>query len=101
MPWADAAAISTGRIFSRQFGGIGSECPGGKCLLRRRGYAERTLVYSADAHLQAVLDEYIYLLRHAAQAETVERALTQIGDVWTLSRGGPRTNRAKGTATGC
>jgi hypothetical protein len=61
-----------------------------------RGYAERVLVYAGDAHLQAVLDEYLYLLRHAAQADTVEKALAQIGDVWTLSRGNPRTNRARG-----
>jgi uncharacterized membrane protein YkvA (DUF1232 family) len=61
-----------------------------------KGYAERSLVYAGDAHLQAVLDEYVYLLRHAAQADTVEKALSQIGDVWKLSRGNPRTNRAKG-----
>ena len=61
-----------------------------------KGYAERALVYAGDAHLQAVLDEYVYLLRHAAQADTVEKALSQIGDVWKLSRGSPRTNRAKG-----
>ncbi len=61
-----------------------------------RGYAERALVYAGDAHLQAVLDEYVYLLRHAAQADTVEKALTQIGDVWTLSRGSPRANGPRG-----
>ena len=61
-----------------------------------KGYAERALVYAGDAHLQAVLDEYVYLLRHAAQADTVEKALSQIGDVWKLSRGSPRTNRARG-----
>jgi hypothetical protein len=60
------------------------------------GYAERTLVYAGDAHLQAVLDEYVYLLRHAAQANTVTKALNQIGDVWKLSRGSPRTNRPRG-----
>jgi hypothetical protein len=61
-----------------------------------KGYAERALVYAADAHLQAVLDEYLYLLRNAAQADTVAKALGQIGDVWKLSRGNPRTNRARG-----
>lgn len=60
------------------------------------GFAERTLVYAADAHLQAVLDEYVYLQRHAAQADTVEKAVTQLADVWTLSRGSPRTNGAQG-----
>jgi uncharacterized membrane protein YkvA (DUF1232 family) len=61
-----------------------------------RGYAERVLVYAGDAHLQAVLDEYLYLLRNAAQAETAEKAVDQIGDVWTLSPGNPRTNGARG-----
>ena len=61
-----------------------------------RGYAERALVYAADAHLQAVLDEYMYLLQHATQADTVEKALAQVANVWTLSRGSPRTNRARG-----
>lgn len=61
-----------------------------------RGFVERALVYSADAHLQAVMDEYVYLLRHAAQADTLAKAVTQIGDVWTLSRGNPRTNKARG-----
>lgn len=61
-----------------------------------RGYVERALVYSGDAHLQAVLDEYIYLLRHAGQAGTVEKALNQFADTLKLSRGNPRTNRPKG-----
>jgi uncharacterized membrane protein YkvA (DUF1232 family) len=61
-----------------------------------KGYAERALVYAGDAHLQAVFDEYVYLLRHAAQADIVEKALGQLGNVWRLSRGNPRTNRAKG-----
>jgi hypothetical protein len=44
-----------------------------------RGYAERVLVYAADAHLQAVLDEYVYLLRHASQADTVSKAVERLG----------------------
>jgi uncharacterized membrane protein YkvA (DUF1232 family) len=60
------------------------------------GYAERALVYAADAHLQAVLDEYVYLQRHAAQGDTVETAVNQLGAIWTLSRGSPRTNGARG-----
>jgi hypothetical protein len=62
-----------------------------------RGYAERALVYAADAHLQAVFDEFVYLLRHAAQAESVDKALNKLKDIWTLSQGSPRTNRAKGS----
>ena len=61
-----------------------------------RSYTERVLVYAGDAHLQAVLDEYVYLLRHAAQGETVKDAVRQLKEVWTLSRGTPRTNGAKG-----
>jgi hypothetical protein len=61
------------------------------------GYAERALVYAGDAHLQAVLDEYIHLQRHAAQSETVEKAITQLDSVWKLARGTPRTNGASGS----
>lgn len=61
-----------------------------------RGYTERVLVYAGDAHLQAVLDEYVYLLRHATQGETVEKAVEQLAAVWTLARGNPRTNGARG-----
>lgn len=60
------------------------------------GYAERVLGYAADAHLQAVLDEYLYLLRGAGQADTVARALDQLAEVWALSRGNPRANGARG-----
>lgn len=66
---------------------------------RDKGYAERALVYAGDAHLQAVLDEYMYLLRQAAQADTVDKALTQVSEVWKLSRGSPRTNKAKGSTS--
>ena len=62
-----------------------------------RGYTERVLGYSGDAHLQAVLDEYLYLLRHATQGETVDDALRQLTAVWGLSQGTPRTNGAKGS----
>jgi len=63
---------------------------------RERGYAERVLLYAAEAHLQAVLDEYAYLQRHAAQSDTVGKAIAQLEHVWKLSRGSPRTNRARG-----
>lgn len=66
-------------------------CTGGE-----PGYTARVLVYSGDAHLQAVLDEYLYLLRHAIQAETVDNAVRQLEAVWALSQGTPRTNSAKG-----
>jgi hypothetical protein len=62
-----------------------------------RAFTERVLVYAADGHLQAVMDEYVYLLRHAAQANTIERALGRLADVWGLARGNPRTNGPKGS----
>ncbi|HEU0140135.1 MAG TPA: helicase-related protein [Bryobacteraceae bacterium] len=61
-----------------------------------RGYAKRVLVYAADAHLQAVLDEYVYLLCHAAQAETVSKVAERLEAVWGLVPGKPRANGAKG-----
>ena len=54
------------------------------------------LVYAGDAHLQAVLDEYMYLLRQRGPGGHGREGARQIGDVWKLSRGSPRTNRAKG-----
>ena len=62
-----------------------------------RGYTARVLGYAGDAHLQAVLDEYLYLLRHATQCETVDDARRHLADVWGLSQGTPRTNGAKGS----
>jgi hypothetical protein len=61
-----------------------------------RGYAERVLVYAADAHLQAVMDEYAYLLRYAAQADTVSKAMERLEDVWSLVPGKPRANGPRG-----
>lgn len=61
-----------------------------------KGYAARALVYAGDAHLQAVLDEYLYLLKNASQADDVSQAIRQIGEVWKLSRGTPRTNGGRG-----
>jgi hypothetical protein len=62
-----------------------------------RGYTERVLVYAADGQFQAVIDEYVYLLRHAAQADSAEKALDKLEAVWGLARGTPRTNGPKGT----
>lgn len=58
------------------------------------GYAEQVLRYARDAHFQAVMDEYVYLQRHAAQGQKVVDAVGQLEAVWTLSRGSPRTNGA-------
>ena len=61
---------------------------------RELGYAELVLRYARDAHFQAVMDEYVYLQRHAAQGRKVVDAVDQLEAVWTLSRGSPRTNGA-------
>jgi hypothetical protein len=61
-----------------------------------RGYTERVLVYAADGQFQAVIDEYVYLLRHAAQADSATKALDRLEGVWGLARGTPRTNGPKG-----
>lgn len=63
---------------------------------RDHGYAERVLLYACDAHLQAVLDEYAHLQRHACQSDSVEKAVQQLEGVWRLPRGTPRTNGARG-----
>lgn len=60
------------------------------------GYAERVLLYSGEGHFQAVLDEYVYLQRNAAQSDTIDKAIDQLEAVWTLSRGTPRTNGPRG-----
>jgi hypothetical protein len=61
------------------------------------GYTERVLAYAADGQFQAVMDEYVYLLRHAAQAETAATALRKVEEVLSLARGTPRTNGPRGT----
>ncbi len=60
------------------------------------GYAERALFYACDEHLQAVLDEHVYLLHHAAQCGEVEEAIDHFAAVWSLSRGSRRTNARRG-----
>lgn len=63
---------------------------------RSPGFAERLLFYSADAHLQAVLDEFFFVQGQSGQgkdvAKSVKTAINHLGEIWTLSRGSPRTN---------
>jgi uncharacterized membrane protein YkvA (DUF1232 family) len=61
-----------------------------------RGFAESVLIYSADGHLQAVLDEFVYLMRHAGQATSPKEAASQLASIWALARGTARTNGATG-----
>lgn len=60
------------------------------------GYAEHVLLYACDAHLLAVLDEYLYFLSHADQCDSPESAIERLGEVWSLSRGSRRSNGHKG-----
>ena len=64
-----------------------------------RGYTERVLAYAADAHFQAVMDEYAYLLRHATQGESADDAIEQLAGVWGLAQGTPRVNGARGNGS--
>jgi hypothetical protein len=63
------------------------------------GFAERLLGYALDHHLQAVLDEHTYLLRHAAGLSEVGRVLDHYKSVWSLGRGSRRANGPSGAGT--
>lgn len=56
-------------------------------------------MHAADGHFQAVIDEYVYLLHHAAQANDAGKALNTLARVWGLGRGTPRTNGPRGSGT--
>jgi hypothetical protein len=64
-------------------------------------YPSRILRYCRDAHVQAMLDEYAYLLRHVVQCTTVEDAASRIAQVLTLAVGSPKINvgRPRGRQT--
>ncbi len=71
--------------------------PMGKLGSKEKGFAERVLYYAAEGHLQAVLDEYVYLLKNASQCEASGEALEKLAGVWGLARGNPRTNGLRGS----
>lgn len=68
----------------------------GRRRRRKPGFTERLLNYALDHHLQAVLDEHTYLLRHAVGHSNVNRVLKHYKSVWSLGRGSRRANGPSG-----
>lgn len=65
--------------------------------LERRGksqYPTRVLRYCRDAHIQAVLDEYAFLLREVSGFDDIPSALEQLDHVLGLGTGTPKINVA-------
>jgi hypothetical protein len=65
-------------------------------IIRRQGsgssYTEKILSYCGQAHLQAVLDEYSYLVRHVLQQDDAKELLDHIGRAMGMWSGSPRLN---------
>ena len=65
-------------------------------IIRRQGsgdsYTEKVLSYCQQAHYQAVLDEYAYLVRHVLQQEDAEKFLDHIGRAMGMWSGSPGVN---------
>lgn len=55
-------------------------------------YPTRILRYCCDAHIQAVLDEYVFLLREVSSCGDVSSALEQVAHVLGLGTGTPKIN---------
>ena len=55
-------------------------------------YADRVMRYCADAHFQAVIDEYSYLVRRVLQRNDLEQFLEHIGRVLAVDAGTPNIN---------
>lgn len=64
---------------------------------RRTGYAAQILRYAADAHLQAVLDEYVYMQSSGGRQSSVADTCRRLEGIWTRAQGKPRTNAGQGT----
>ena len=65
-------------------------------IMRRQGsgnsYTEKILSYCQQAHFQAVLDEYGYLVRHVLQQDDAEDFLDHIGRAMGMWSGSPGVN---------
>lgn len=65
-------------------------------IMRRQGsgssYTEKILSYCQQAHFQAVLDEYAYLVRHVLQQDDAEDFLDHIGRAMGMWSGSPGVN---------
>jgi hypothetical protein len=69
-------------------------------IIRRHGigrsYTEKVLAYCRQAHFQAVLDEYCYLVRHVLQQEDPQAFLDHIGRAMGMWAGMPGVNERTG-----
>jgi hypothetical protein len=65
----------------------------------RRHYFQRVLSYCADAHFQAMMDEYAFLLSTGLQRDVVE-AVRQVRRVFGMGFGTPNINRTRPNANG-
>jgi len=61
-------------------------------------YADKVLRYCFDAHFQAVIDEYAYLLRRVLQRKDVEKCAQHIGRVLALGASVPNINVPAGSS---
>lgn len=61
-----------------------------------RGYTEKVLSYCRQAHFQAVLDEYSYLVHHVLQQDDPKRFLDHIGRAMGMWSGLPGVNERTG-----
>lgn len=59
---------------------------------RERHYTDRVLSYCRDAHIQAVFDEYVFLLCDVAQRSTPGEAVEHVGRVLGIGVGMPKVN---------
>lgn len=55
-------------------------------------YADRVMRYSFDAHFQAVIDEYAYLVRRVLQRGDIDKFVQHVGRVFALGSGAPNIN---------
>jgi len=65
-------------------------------VVRRQGsgdsYTEKVLSYCQQAHFQAVLDEYVYLVRYVLQQDDAKDFLNHIGRAMGMWSGSPGVN---------
>ncbi len=61
-------------------------------------YSDQVLRYCADAHFQAMIDEYAYLVRRVLQRNEVESLLDHLGRVLALGAGTPNINVPTGSS---
>jgi uncharacterized membrane protein YkvA (DUF1232 family) len=66
---------------------------GAKAHSGRRNYTLKVLDYCGQAHFQAVVDEYAYLLKNVLQKKAPDEFLKHLGSVFGMYSGRPHLNR--------